>query len=218
MSNPAARQRGRNRRYPKQEITKALKLERLRTQEIKHHFVAISSASIGWGGTLVLLNDPATGNTDSTRIGNQIFQKSLVARLRVVPTSFYDYVEYRIICFKWIPDTTPTPSMIVHHSGTADATLTLFNHNYKTSYKILYDSGMRTCQLCFTSPSGPHLGNNAVIPYHQIILKLNGQRQQFESTGSTNSDQRIYFLFLHNTSTTTNFAIQGRSEFKYYDA
>jgi len=164
----------------KSEVKKIL----AQTVEKKFVDVSINKGDLDKNGYLNLISTIAQGTTQSTRIGDGIFPKSISFRLMASMITSGTSVQFRYCIIQWNENSTPSVANILQTSGTDMVHVSPFNFQYKKQrFQFLHDSGPVFC----TYGTVDHSSGLVVIPLSQKAI-------HYTPASSTDSDTRFYFL------------------------
>lgn len=141
------------------------------------------------------------GSSDSSRVGDKVTIRSLEARLRFTWFTSADLliVQYRIILFQWLDDTTPTADDIIDNLTETESDLVHpFNHDKKVKRKILHEQMGSTTWAATT-------GLENLAPMFKIFIdftkkKLSTRTVNYQA-GGTVGVNKIYMLTLFTSDT-----------------
>lgn len=175
-------------------VKKEVKTQILSMAERKYVDTDVDSGTIATTGVVQQLNGIAQASTVSGRTGDSVFVKSIVARGRFQPVSAGNCT-FRYMFILWKPNSTPTASQILEDDGSEKCVISNYNHEYKKSFKVLYDSG---CQFAVTQEGNPSSTSAITTIFLQnvlqkLVLPIN-QKCEYTAASSTNSDNRLYFI------------------------
>lgn len=148
-------------------------------------------------GSLNSVCEISQGDTDSTRDGDQLTMGTISYYLRLVQSSGVGadtYNNIRVIIFQWYPQSVPAVTDIVN---TTSGLGTMFHYNTDKakSFKIIKDKNY----LLQTKNSD---GVPAVVQFgRRHKVRIGRKKIQFVSGGTTGSN-KVYFLFLSDSSVT----------------
>lgn len=159
-----------------------------------------TSSTMPVAGALAQLNTCAQGTTATTRVGNAINYKSLVARADVSPVNPTHATIYghsvRFVIFRWLANSTPSVANVMADvsSGTR-LLLSPFNHEYRSQFKILYDSGKINLQQAWGAAAPFEGWTTGAVSIPLIVKPLTGIKAVYDGSSSTNSTNRLYVLY-----------------------
>lgn len=198
-------------RNPK--LTKAIQLALKENLERKFKDTDIDTGTITTTGTLSLVSTIAQGSTVSERSGDSVTFKSVVLRGRI--SAIADGISFcRYILFQWLPNSTPTTAQILENVGSDAIIISPFNHAYRQSFKVLWDSG------ALWVSEKDDLANNGMqiatpIPL-LVIPSFPVPKVTYSAASSTDSNGRIYFLYCASIANSVSSKFNIR--LNYYDA
>lgn len=179
-------------------------------RELKY-FVAFETAvSISTTATVDDLFEPAIGDTDITRDGDQVTLRGIVLRFTLTGGDLTNII--RIICFQWRADSAlqaPNAGNIIISTGDINSPL---NHDQRTNYRILYDKRFTTC------------GTTAAPTEATIRLGMvkqsakNWAKTVYFDSGGLQGRNKIYILYLSDSAAITHPTISYRSLIEFNDS
>jgi len=184
--------------------------EMAKVLERKYQEVYHKTAVVPTNGALQLLTGMAQGATVAQRIGNSVTLKSITFRGYFGATALGTAagVVYRFVIVQWIPNSTPTIGQIIEANPGNDFCMEHFNHENKgKQFKVLYDSGA----FWLTTPTATNLINTNMwqgLPL-TVIPFGSGLKQNY-TTGSNDSDNRIYLVYGATIANTVDQNVQIR--------
>lgn len=191
---------------PKQKRPKRkLRLMHCTVPEKKHYDTHISQ-TMGWGGLLVSLDNPAIGTGDQQRIGNEIYVKSILMRSGITMPSGAAYSNCRVLILRDLQGmNTPAVHDVLDPTtlNTPSAPYSLMNRGYATRFRVLADAVISMNQ-----------SGGQIASYIRFIK--GGFKTRFVG-GSTFTNQ-LYVLFINDfaiSSTSPTFMASVRVD--YYD-
>lgn len=196
---------------PKLNKTQELQVRRIiaRQQELKTFVkgaVGVSNSNVP---TIVSLTDIPLGQTDNSRIGNHVHLKSLAGWFHFIAGDATNTM--RCILFKWKENdtyNTPTAAQILANGPTgAPDVFSSYNRDSPGNFTILKDWYM----IGSTGTSSPFL-----IQKKQLSIKLTGKAQFWSDVGTTGTN-KIYLMFISDSSAVTHPSVSYNTEVGYSD-
>lgn len=207
------------RQLAKQKLTKLQRREvkamMEKALELKYLDTTQAYTQIDRGGVLATLCNVGQGNTQSTRIADQLTQKYLIFNLDAYynPTVINTDVGHklRVILFRWVPDNgvnTPVLGSVLAQTGSVIVTSAQINWTAKIAGDI---------QVLFDRSFALNHASDVVV---RERLNLHNVKQGFAAGASTGSNQ-IYVLLVGDDATgahVPDVQAQYVSRFVYADA
>lgn len=203
--------RKRKREISKQDNTKAtrgelkkVKREILKRNEKMYLQTTLASPNfIDNAGTVFnITNIPqgTTGVTDSQRVGDRIYLKSIELNLVVAVADAFNYL--RVILFSYTPAATPSPSNVLN----AVHYLSPYQHDNRKNFRILHDE-----LLCVTT----YEPTKAIMS--KIIGGFSDRSVQFQG-GSVLGTNGVWLLMISDSSAVAHPAVSTQIKVNYSDA
>lgn len=191
------------------------KIAKLR--ETKYHKTSASHEIPYDNVTITQLTGISQGDTDVTREGDRITLKNLEFRGFVYNDASAAHHKARVIIFQWLQNDTPANTDILPIDGatwTSYAVLEPWNHDQRSSYKILYDSGV--IHLGYDAAAGVGEPSQKVI---QVIKNLKGcSKVDYVNGSSTVARGNIYVMALSDATDAANaVSIKFSNTIRYFD-
>lgn len=197
----------------------AIRKELIRMMEPKMIQTSLDTGTISTTGTLQLLTTIPQGSAQSQRIGDQIKYKSLTARLRIQAVSSGGGSVGRFMLILWKENSTPTTSQILQSVGSDDVVISPKDWDNRKKFNVLFDSGPVFVQMADdASGAGTEWTNNSIV-YHSplIVIPLTNVPQVvYDAASSTNSNNRLYFMYA--TANSNDISTKAWFRVTYYDA
>jgi hypothetical protein len=181
---------------PTKEIARIAKQVYMRNSEQKHFFVNSGSSALTFTSACVLfpLSQIAQGNSDATRVGDEINCERLRVSARLLGGTNSTMI--RMIIFVWKPlasSTVPDTQLLIYNTISQDYLPVLSAIDPKvvpSQARILFDKTYGTVANVYNSPVCP-----------LVDLNLKGLHQQF--TGTTYSTNALYMLLYYQATAST---------------
>jgi len=169
----------------------------------EHKFIQTTGTglSVTTAGSLFDLCIIAQGDSDQDRNGDRVMPQDVFLRVVCTPADTND--SFRVVLFKWVPNTTPTANQVILTVGAAVATLSGTTTDNAQLAVILYD------KLLFLSQASN--SNDGV----DLFLRLPKTAIQFVA-GSTVGTNHIYLLLISDA--TTHVSATYSAKLRYTDS
>jgi hypothetical protein len=124
-------------------VSKALVKQMIRSTlhsvDEEKYYSTSSNVSVDFSGTVFNLFSPTTGVNDTNRIGDKVVYDKGEFKYAVGAADATNLI--RVIIFKWLLTTTPSPSDILNtgYLGTVTAPLATLNWDNRSHMKVYYD-------------------------------------------------------------------------------
>ncbi len=182
-------------------------------QELKYFQASASGTAVSTTPTIDKLTAIPQGSTDSDRDGDRVRYEILELRGVLINADVTNH--YRIICFSWLPNSTPVAGNLLLNgpSGSVDA-FSHYSHDNRQLYKILWD------KFFFCAGNGG-AASNPYTPTSEQPLHFKMQaspRQAQFAAGTTNGTNMIYLLYLSDSSAISHPVIHYSTKLTYTDS
>lgn len=176
--------------------------------ETKYHNQLNVGSSPSYTGAISLMNDIAVGTDDQTRVGDELYMKSISLNYNVTVSSTDSTNVVRAIVFQWFDDSTASLSSILQQTGDLSAVVSPYHHDnmYGKKFKILYDK--------------VHLVNDASNPqsYGSIsITKIKRRKVHYTAGSSTPDNNRVYLAFISDSAAASHPSVNYYLRIRYTD-
>lgn len=194
----------------KQQISAMTKRAQTSAAELKYIDTSLISQQGTWTYQLNDISDPASGNTDQTRIGDEISVRDIELRYGVY-LSASDVsgisAHMRVCIIQSYADNTSglTGNSWFFNNTTAVSYISMYNHDNRRMYKVLYDEDIAL------STTGP------INAYRTVIVKPGRKKVRFQGTGVT-GDGHIYVVFVSSLNTSSAPYIDYNVRLNYTDS
>lgn len=170
----------------------AERLELIQSEK-KYHLTADSDTTFtvaNYNGIIFSVSEVAQGNTDITRVGDQLTIRSLeVSYFFTCSASLLA----RIVVFQWIPNSTPTVADVLlnNYIGTTKAPITPYSHDGRYQFRILMDR-------LYHMANGTGC-DSAILADKKMVIRFPVRKIQYASGGTTGTN-KIWCIIIGNTS------------------
>lgn len=165
--------------------------------EKKYHDIQAGTQSPDTSGVVVDLSavpQDTTVSGDTVRVGDEIYIRSLQIRGNIIDADSYNAV--RVIVFQWLMDTSiagaaPTVANILQSIAGGYGTLSSFNHDSHTQYRILYD------KVFLPDTDDP-------IKYFKFYCSKFYRKKISFTAGGTGAANKLYLLLISDSSVASH--------------
>lgn len=162
--------------------------------EKKYHMEQDDSATPSYAGTVVDITEPAQGDGDITRDGDEIYLRSINVKGFVRLADSTNQV--RIILFQWRGDTATDPPAVTQvlsssQVSTALAPVAKYYHDGRALYRIIYDK-------VFNLDAG-----NPQQLFNTGYLRLPFRKARFNAAATTGTDH-VHMLLISDSAAATH--------------
>lgn len=185
--------------------------------ELKYFTFFQAPTGISNAGSLVGTPfDVPNGTTDQERVGDSITLTGLLDfRYSMVALDTSNVV--RVIIFQWRAQSyasplAPTVTDILFTSNY----LSHYNHDQRKNYNILYDK-MHQLNGNGSSASYP-LTNNGIITVHKRVSLKRAAKKIHYIGGGLQGQNRLFILFISDSSALSHPSVSYVTHFTYYDS
>lgn len=196
------------------------------TLERKAFYSTTGTLSVTTSGVVGLLSSITQGNTNATRVGDELSSKALNISYSIAVGApglvavADEYNTVRVIIFKWIEDNglaAPTPAIVLDGSPNT-WTLSQYNFDNMHDFKILYDKS----HVVYNTP----IWNGAAVTWQHgvgaiyatptpIHIKLSG-KILFDAD-TVYGKNHVYYLVVSDSAFTPNPTIELSGRFLFED-
>lgn len=174
----------------------------------KHHFGKSGTAEVvDYAGVVVRdLSNVAQGQTDITRVGDELYISSYQLRYVGKANSTDGKNLLRVILFQWSSNSTPTAANVISTMNSERTPISPFLHDNRGLYRILYD---RTHVMVFDTSSEMVQGKV------MITRGFKTRKMRFESAATTGYN-KIWLIAVSDSAASSQPTIswQGRLNFR----
>lgn len=173
--------------------------------ETKYHVKSLSSTLPDTSSALVTdLTGIATGDGVSSREGNEIFVKSINARMRLDIADTWNYI--RVLMFTWSGSDTPTVADILESTSGGHEFLCSYEPDRTTPFHVFVD---KTVRLDVTTPT------RIVNLSHRFKKPL---KVTYDATASNSyGDKQIWMIAFSDSGAVAHPTYVFRSTTRFYD-
>lgn len=181
--------------------------------EVKYGTQSISLTN----GLMTLISDPAQGDANNERIGDEIRALGLSIQLQAYKqtgSAITDLDQWRFTVFQWLPNSTvsPTPADIFTNVPAGQPARQFFNLQRRPLYKVLYDvSGALTGEV-----ANLMLGNSTT-GIQKVNLTIPNKTITYDP-GTDNGVNNVYVLFQSASTSIAPPLGQMTYRFTYTDS
>lgn len=174
-------------------------------QEAKYHAVnTVLSSLVSYSGSLEDMTAIIRGDGDTQRDGDRLLPTSLQISYICHGETFTS--AFRIIIFRWKPDSVPIVTDIVPTTGSGYVITTGFQHDQRNQFEILYD------KKHVVSNNG---GSELVV----VTKSLKMAKKQIDySAGTTAGSNKIWVLAFSDRSLATSGTIAMSYRLNFTDS
>lgn len=174
--------------------------KRVVTSMAETHYIDTSSTGVDATYTwqLTALVNPAVGDTDITRNGDEILQHRLSINFNIIGSDATNLCRVAII--RWLGDQAPSATDIFSTDSNVLAPLSEYTNDTRAMFHVIYDSGALSLVLN---------GSSAQLS-RQKKISLKGYKQRFAGASTTSDKGQLYLLYASDSS------VGGHPSLKYY--
>lgn len=194
----------------KKDVKKMIISDRQKTAELKYYETLVnipagSGTGVPSSGLILSISDIGTGTGDLNRIGDSLTPVNIEYRQLVDGTDNPGAI--RTIVFRWIDDSTPTPINILQVLGGVTSNwgvMSPYDHDQRDKFQVLYD----------VTKTPSNVGQKFISTTKYLKL---GKKPIRYSNGTTVGRNKIFILFISNTTDAVAPTITFYARMNYYD-
>lgn len=171
------------------------------------------------------LSEVQRGTGFDNREGRSIYPRSLIIRGKVevntqttVPPDLYNNI--RIMIFQWLDESTPDPfDILVNPPNTDLIPFTVWNPEYKFSYRILKDKVFTIGNYYYNEDNYGNINRPAIIPFKMKLRKFKKSCNYIASADPTDKPGwgNLFMLAIADSSAIPHPILSFTSQFNYSD-
>lgn len=187
------------------DVKRAIRVNNKQTQEMKYNNSnTVFSSLVSYNGSLEDLTNIVRGDADTNRDGDRLLPISLRFSY-VLYGETYSSV-FRILIFRWKPDSVPTVGDVLFTTGSGYAVTCDYQHDQRNQFEILYDKKHT-------------VSNNGGSELVVVTKSLKMAKKQVDYTaGGTSGSNKIWAIAISDRSLATSGTIAMTYRLNFTDS